>query len=109
MCVRTAWQSLKRDRRLSERRLESRSAAAPHRKRQLDRSIERSLPRYQFCVMFSVETTRARALRCSGECSNLAARSTAMTEAEQPMPPRLYAWMLERIPKRLTIIADSDG
>ena len=35
------------------------SAAAPQRKRQFESSIERSLPRYQFCVMFSVETTSA--------------------------------------------------
>ena len=37
--------------------LESNIAAPPTRKRQLGMSIERSLPKYQFCVMFSVLTT----------------------------------------------------
>jgi len=52
----------------SRRRLDSRHAAPPTRKRQLGMSMERSLPKYQFCVMFSVETTSARALgyRCAG-------------------------------------------
>jgi hypothetical protein len=49
-----------------------------------------SLARYQFCVMFSVETTTQRQLRCSWAESSFAARSTAITEAEQPIPPRLY-------------------
>lgn len=47
-------------RRRSERRLERRTEAAPTRKRQLGMSIARSLPKYQFCVMFSVLTTSAR-------------------------------------------------
>ena len=38
--------SRKRARLLSARRLERSTAAAPQRKRQLDSSIERSLPRY---------------------------------------------------------------
>jgi len=52
----------------SRRRLDSRHAAPPTRNRQLGMSMERSLPKYQFCVMFSVETTSARALgyRCAG-------------------------------------------
>ena len=37
-----------------------------------------------------------------GEARSFAARSTAMTEAEQPMPPRLYESTSERMPKRLT-------
>ena len=101
MCVRTVCSSWKRARRRSAARLERRMAAAPQRKRQLESSMERSLPagagpvgkwdareewvasecrrsllgsppRYQFCVMFSVETTRASASRCSP-----AAQSTA--------------------------------
>ena len=43
----------------SERLLESRTAAPPTRNRQLGMSMERSLPKYQFCVMFSVEMTSA--------------------------------------------------
>lgn len=46
-------------RRRSLRRFERTTAAAPTRKRQLGMSIARSLPKYQFCVMFSVLTTRA--------------------------------------------------
>ena len=113
-------------------------ACAAHRKRQLESSIDFSLPRYQFCVMFSVETTSASELpgggrnaatsqfgggvrglqgacasgaprradgavpshRSGGSCNQLASRfseernsrrtrSIEMTEAEQPMPPRL--------------------
>ena len=43
----------------SERLLESSTAAPPTRNRQLGMSMERSLPKYQFCVMFSVEMTSA--------------------------------------------------
>ena len=46
-------------RRRSLRRFERTTAAAPTRKRQLGMSIARSLPKYQFCVMFSVLTTSA--------------------------------------------------
>ena len=46
-------------RRRSERLLESSTAAPPTRNRQLGMSMERSLPKYQFCVMFSVEMTSA--------------------------------------------------
>lgn len=46
-------------RRRSERLLESSMAAPPTRNRQLGISMERSFPKYQFCVMFSVETTSA--------------------------------------------------
>lgn len=42
--------------------LESTMAAPPMRKRQLGMSMERSSPKYQFCVMFSVLTTSAREL-----------------------------------------------
>lgn len=42
--------------------LDSSMAAPPTLKRQLGISMERSLPKYQFCVMFSVLTTRARLL-----------------------------------------------
>ena len=45
----------------SRSRLESRQAAPPTRNRQLGMSMERSLPKYQFCVMFSVDTTTASA------------------------------------------------
>ena len=46
-------------RRRSLRRLDMRTAAAPTRKRQLGMSMARSLPKYQFCVMFSVLITSA--------------------------------------------------
>ena len=39
--------------------LDSTMAAPPMRKRQFGMSIERSSPKYQFCVMFSVLTTSA--------------------------------------------------
>ena len=39
--------------------LDSTRAAPPMRKRQLGMSMERSSPKYQFCVMFSVLTTSA--------------------------------------------------
>lgn len=39
-------------------------AAPPHRKRVLEMSIPFSLPKYQFCVMFSVDTT-VREERCN--------------------------------------------
>ena len=81
MRVRAVCISLKRARLLSAARFERRRAAAPQRKRQFERSIDRSLPRYQFCVMFSVDTTRARQLRFSALLSNREARSTAMTDA----------------------------
>ena len=45
------------------RLLVSTMAAQPTRKRQLGMSIARSLPKYQFCVMFSVLTTRHVLLR----------------------------------------------
>nr|GMD70012.1 predicted protein [Ipomoea batatas]GMD72018.1 predicted protein [Ipomoea batatas] len=47
------------ERRRSEERLERRMAAPPIRKMQLDTSIDRLLPKYQFRVMFSMLTTRA--------------------------------------------------
>ncbi len=49
-------------RRRSLRRLVSTSAAPPTRKRQLGMSMALLLPKYQFCVMFSVDTTSARLL-----------------------------------------------
>jgi hypothetical protein len=39
--------------------LESTIAAPPMRNKQFGMSIERSSPKYQFCVMFSVLTTSA--------------------------------------------------
>ena len=44
--------------------------APPTRKRQLGMSIERSSPKYQFWVMFSVLSTSARELgyACSTRC-----------------------------------------
>mmetsp|Transcript_24464 Transcript_24464/g.76834 ORF Transcript_24464/g.76834 Transcript_24464/m.76834 type:complete len:244 (-) Transcript_24464:453-1184(-) len=109
MWVRTVWHSLNRARPASRRRLDSSMAAAPHRKRQLERSMERSLPRYQFCVIFSVDTTSASVLRCSCDRSSRRARSIEMTEAEQPMPPRLKDSTSDRMRKRLTSMAESDG
>lgn len=47
------------ERRRSEQRLERRTAAPPILKIQFERSIDRSLPKYQFRVMFSVLTTSA--------------------------------------------------
>ena len=41
---------------------DSSMAAPPTLNRQLGMSMERSLPKYQFCVMFSVLTTKARLL-----------------------------------------------
>ena len=49
-------------RRRSLRRLVSTRAAPPTRKRQLGMSMALLLPKYQFCVMFSVDTTSARLL-----------------------------------------------
>lgn len=46
--------------RRSLRRLLSTRAAPPTRKRQLGMSMALLLPKYQFCVMFSVDTTSAR-------------------------------------------------
>ncbi|WZZ37539.1 hypothetical protein YC2023_033798 [Brassica napus] len=69
------------------RRLESRMAAPPIWKRQLQRSIDRSLPKYQFRVMFSVLTTTAQELGFA--LRRLLARSTEINPAEQPIPPRL--------------------
>ena len=48
--------------------LDSTMAAPPRRKRQLGMSMERSLPKYQFWVMFSVLTTSAVLLgyTCTG-------------------------------------------
>lgn len=43
----------------SLRRLDSRTAAPPTLNRQLGMSMARLLPKYQFCVMFSVDTTSA--------------------------------------------------
>ena len=59
--------------------------------------------------MFSVETTRARQLRFSEERSSRRTRSTLMTEAEQPMPPRLKERTSSRILNLLTSMALSDG
>jgi hypothetical protein len=43
----------------SAARLDSSAVALPMRKMQLDNSMERSLPKYQLSVMFSVLTTTA--------------------------------------------------
>merc|ERR1719171_1211795 len=99
MCVRTVCSRRKRALPASFLRFESRIAAAPQRNRQLERSIERSLPRYQFCVMFSVDTTIARQFLLSDDVSSRVARSTETTEAEQPIPPRLYETMSDRMLK----------
>jgi hypothetical protein len=45
--------------------LESSTAALPIRKRQLDMSIDRLLPRYQLSVMISMLTTSAYVFRCT--------------------------------------------
>ena len=47
---------------MSAHLFESMMAAPPMRKRQLGMSMERSSPKYQFWVMFSVLTTSAREL-----------------------------------------------
>lgn len=49
--------------------------------------MERSLPKYQFWVMFSVDTMSTRKL--GYVCSSSRASATDTTPAEQPMPPRL--------------------
>ncbi|KAL8138261.1 hypothetical protein V2J09_004262 [Rumex salicifolius] len=85
--VRTVWTSSYFDRRLSDARLERRTAAAPILNMQLQRSIDRSFPKYQFRVMFSVEKTSATELGFARR--RCLARSTEMSPAEHPMPPRL--------------------
>ncbi|CAM0910141.1 unnamed protein product [Alopecurus aequalis] len=87
LCVRTVCTSSYLDRRPSERLLESRIAAPPIRNRQLDTSIERSFPKYQLRVMFSMLMTSAYELGCT--CSRSLARSMDSSPALQPMPPRL--------------------
>ncbi|PKI46075.1 hypothetical protein CRG98_033530 [Punica granatum] len=47
------------DLRRSEARLDKRMAAPPIRNRQLETSIDRSFPKYQFSVIFSMLTTSA--------------------------------------------------
>mmetsp|Transcript_16319 Transcript_16319/g.55069 ORF Transcript_16319/g.55069 Transcript_16319/m.55069 type:complete len:207 (-) Transcript_16319:455-1075(-) len=82
-------------------------AAPPQRKSVFWRSMDRVLPWYRFCVRFSVETMRAvlfgydRKIDC--------ASSTAMGDAEQPMPERLYDMTSCRILKRFSTKAQSDG
>jgi hypothetical protein len=71
--------------------------------------IDLLLPRYHFCVIFSVETTKASMFFCSGSLSNRFARSTDIGEAEQPIPPKLKLSTLLRIPRWLKIINEIDG
>ncbi|KAM3212159.1 hypothetical protein ACQJBY_065318 [Aegilops geniculata] len=85
--VRTVCTSSYLDRRRSERRLESRIAAPPIRNRQLDTSMDRSFPKYQLRVMFSMLMTSAYELGCT--CSRSLARSMDSSPALQPIPPRL--------------------
>ncbi|BAS77557.1 Os02g0205700 [Oryza sativa Japonica Group] len=87
LCVRTVCTSSYLDRRLSDHLFDSRIAAPPIRKRQLDTSIDRSLPEYQLSVMFSMLMTSAYEFRCTWRRS--LARSMARRPALQPMPPRL--------------------
>ena len=91
----------------SNRLLESTMAAPPTRNKQLGIIMDFSLPKYQFCVMFSVDTTSAVELGC--KCSSCCASPIEITPAEHPMPARLYVMMFVRILNRLTIIADSEG
>ena len=86
----------------STQRLDITTAEQPRRNRQFGSSMPRSLPKYQFWVMFSVETTTAYVLLCT--CSRRAARSIAMRPAEQPMPPKLKCTISCRILKWLMII-----
>eukprot|EP00882_Tetradesmus_deserticola_P034806 GHRQ01040088.1.p1 GENE.GHRQ01040088.1~~GHRQ01040088.1.p1 ORF type:complete len:102 (+),score=24.22 GHRQ01040088.1:133-438(+) len=63
----------------SLRLLESSMAAPPTLNRQLGMSMDLVLPKYQFCVMFSVDTTSTYVL--GSICSIWRARSTAMMPA----------------------------
>mmetsp|Transcript_96216 Transcript_96216/g.276431 ORF Transcript_96216/g.276431 Transcript_96216/m.276431 type:complete len:279 (-) Transcript_96216:579-1415(-) len=85
---RNVYNNLYLARRASTRRLDSSKAQPPHRKSVFCSSMPFSLPLYIFCVMFSVEITNARAP--GWFCNNCLAKSTEITFAEQPMPPRLY-------------------
>ena len=87
MWVRTTWASSYLACLRSPARLDRSRAAPPTRNRQLGMSMDRSLPKYQFWVMFSVDTISTRKL--GYVCSSSRARATEMTPAEQPMPPRL--------------------
>lgn len=85
----------------------STTAAPPMRNRVLGMSMDRSSPRYQFWVMFSVETTSAYEERCVAR--HLAASWVASTPAEQPIPAKLNDTMSDRILKWLTSMADREG
>uniref|UniRef100_A0A0A9CSP4 Uncharacterized protein n=1 Tax=Arundo donax TaxID=35708 RepID=A0A0A9CSP4_ARUDO len=87
LCVRTVWSSRYLARPASARLLDSNAAAPPMRKMQLESSIERSLPKYQLRVMFSVLRTTAYELGFAWSMS--LARSMAIRPALHPMPPRL--------------------
>nr|BAJ88277.1 predicted protein [Hordeum vulgare subsp. vulgare] len=65
------------------------------RKMQLESSMERSFPKYQLRVMFSVLSTTAYELGLAWSMS--LARSMAMRPALHPMPPRLNDLTSSRI------------
>ena len=76
-CLRKVCNNLNLARSESLRLLLSKRAAPPQRNKVFCRSMLRSLPKYKFCVKFSVDTTRASALgRAFRSCF---AKSTAMT------------------------------
>lgn len=62
---------------------------------------------YQFRVMFSVLTTTAYVARCTWSSSR--AKSTEMTPALHPMPPKLYDLIFPRSLYLFIIIAESEG
>merc|ERR1719221_77422 len=96
--TRTACRSLYHALRPSMKPFDRTTAAPPHRKSVFWRRKPRSLPRYRFGVMISVETTRAFPPRKRRRWRRSRASPTEMRDAPHPIPERLKLWTSCLIP-----------
>ncbi|EYU45169.1 hypothetical protein MIMGU_mgv1a015965mg [Erythranthe guttata] len=82
-------------------------AAPPTLNKQLGINIDFLFPKYQFWVMFSILTTTAYVFRWTWSMS--LAKSTAITPALHPIPPKLKLRIFPLNLYLLTIMAESEG